>query len=258
MAKSRKHIKILTWDVMEIAHRLMADFIEPENAPDVIWNIYAKDKWRELAKYYHQAFRNRGYQNTAELLQLLKSHGHKVKECGSQIYATVGHIYSINKHKFGTGVDVTSTILNETVILRINNQNLVTMLEEFSSMLPKLQDIIDEAIFKGKQMMQIAEISVPYIKEKLKSSAVMRDCEFDVNNDAELISLHIKPKNYPYEFYLSVTAEDTDELIRLMPTALSDLENIDFYFNRFQIYRMPDMSAEIWQRKQGSLQMKKK
>lgn len=231
---------ILKWDLGSIAHDIPnimgKEYVDPYYAPML---YYSLEKWKEFKKVLFSKTDNY-HMTIGQAKAAFIARGHTVSgDSGNKFYVLVkGRRFLVEK-KFGKRH---FTISNEMffnggralapeseIKASVSVSRYVEYLEMYTEMLDCLPDVLRAAITLNNKNTKIAAITLPYIKAKLDESGILNGIDAKTFLCGDYVAINIQTKSSEKR-HLVLTEDNIDDVIRLLPSALSDVANFDFYF----------------------------
>ena len=231
---------ILKWNLGSIAHDIPnimgKEHVDPYYAPML---YYSLEKWKEFKKVLFSKTGN-CHMTIGQVKAAFIARGHTVSgDSGNRFYVMVkGRRFLVEK-KFGKRY---FTISNEMffnggralapeseIKSSVSVPRFVEYIEMYTEMLDCLPDVLRAATTLNNKNTKIAAITLPYIKVKLDESGVLDGVESRIIQPGDHVAIVLNfSKDERRKIIL--TEDNIDDVIRLLPTALDDVENFDFYF----------------------------
>lgn len=238
---------VLRWDIGSIAHNISSlvekEDVEPYHAPMI---YYSLQKWKEFKKILcsKKSYSN---QSAAQIKSAFIARGHNISdEMGNKFIVNVNGRRFLVEKKFDKRY---FTITNEMflngkaplaskseIMSNVSVPRYVEFIEMYTKMLDSLPDVLRTATTLNNKNTKIAAITLPYVRAKLEDSGVLADIVAQTVLCGDYVALNFQISDLDKR-QLILTEDNIDDVIRLLPTALNDVENFDFYFSseRFSI-----------------------
>lgn len=231
---------VLQWNLARIAHEIPyvveKEHFDPYYAPLFLFSL---EKWKEFKRILYSK-NSRCHLNINQIKEAFIARGHNISEVvGNRFVVQVNgrrflvenkidkRFFSISNEMFYSG---TRALAPESDIKSsVSVPRFVEYIEMYTEMLDCLPDVLRAATTLNNKNTKIAAITLPFIKAKFDESGVLDGVESRIIQPGDHVALILNfSKDERRKIIL--TEDNIDDVIRLLPTALNDVENFDFYF----------------------------
>lgn len=231
---------IFVWNEKQIA--VLSLGVDRTNVYEDTRNLCLERKWDELQKHFDSNYCSKKFKPKEEFIGICERKGYRLKtsKVPRRFYVWIRKTMFRVDFLFGFDsnmVKVVPCIKTHIVAtnLRTPLQITIQLMETFARLSEELTSILEKAIHMGCIMETTTKIAYPYILSKIESSGYLDGLKHEVIEQGCRILLRIKdPIGKDGEYFEGeVCMDNLDIILETLPIALSDPENIEFYFPSF-------------------------
>jgi len=210
----------------------------PEHSEENICKLLAYDRLEMIADYYQRRYAEKRIRRLSGLCRLASEKGYEIigKEDAKLEIAKGNNRFMVimNRDSLWVTPDIYPTLnyYNMVTFSNMNPRCVLKSFDLFCGLMEGLPPIVRKYLPKGDQLAKVAEVSHPYLKDRIEISGVLDGCEHRIVFSYSQTKLEINDPNSEDGGYyqIEITIDNIDDILGRLPLALADFGEFESRF----------------------------